>query len=82
MLLHHPAETPELSAELYRGLELALRYNLTRAIGVSNFNASQLAALIDATHIRPAVNQCQMSLSSVDDATIAYCKVISQTRRC
>ena len=45
--------------------------NLTRAIGVSNYHAKQLEALKGEV---PAVNQCLMSVSLHDDATISYCQ--------
>lgn len=49
----------------------ALAMNLTRAIGVSNYNATHLDALPKPL---PAVNQCNMGVSSHDDATISYCQ--------
>ena len=42
----------------YAGLEQALAQNLTRSIGVSNFDAAQLAVLAKTATITPAVNQC------------------------
>ena len=47
----------------------------TRAIGVSNFNATELAALLETAKTTPAVNQCSLSVGNHDDATIAFCEV-------
>ena len=44
----------------YRGLELAVAQNLSRAIGVSNFQTKQLEAIAANATIPPAVNQMQM----------------------
>jgi diketogulonate reductase-like aldo/keto reductase len=59
---------------VWQGLIAARRKNLTRAIGVSHFGAAQLEALVNATGVAPAVNQCGMFLGGHDDATIAYCE--------
>ena len=54
---------------------------LTRAIGVSNFNASALAALMGEAKVKPAVTQNQYSIANHfdsvagnDDATLNFCK--------
>lgn len=44
----------------YRGLEMAVARNLTRAIGVSNFQTKQLEAIVANAMVMPAVNQMQM----------------------
>ena len=52
--------------------------NLTRSIGLSNFNQQQIAALLAVATIRPTVNQCDLSVGGQDtqcgprDAAIAY----------
>ena len=83
VLIHRPNPYPghpeqcqdaEKRAATWKGLELALKAGKTRAIGVSNFNASELAALLETAEVTPAVNQCQMSVGSHDDATIAFCR--------
>ena len=81
----HPVADPTASDNaLWRGLMAAKSLGLTRAIGVSNYNSTELAALEGDV---PAVNQCQMSIVpdnvhsagwpmppiAHDDATIAYC---------
>lgn len=72
LLLHAPCFLRSASnAALWKGMAQVLAMNLTRAIGVSNYNAKQLAALPAPV---PAVNQCQMGVKSHDDATISYCQ--------
>ena len=68
VLLHHPCEFSALDAALWEGLEEALARNLTRAIGVSNYGADDLAALEKAWTVPPAVNQCEMSVGHRDAA--------------
>ena len=58
ILLHWPCTTAESTLAAYRGLEAALAAGKTKAIGVSNFNASLLAALLPEMEVKPAVNQC------------------------
>jgi diketogulonate reductase-like aldo/keto reductase len=66
-----PAKDPTASNNaLWKGAQMALAMNLTRAIGVSNYVAADLKALDGPT---PSVNQCQMSLHKHDDVTIQYC---------
>ena len=55
-----PVPNPTASDNaLWQGLEQAVRLGLTRSIGVSNYNSTELAALRGTV---PAVNQCQMSV--------------------
>ena len=70
VLLHAPLD---IKAQ-WAGLEQALAQNLTRAIGVSNFNSEQIEDLLAYANVIPAVNQCLMGVASHDDATIATCK--------
>jgi diketogulonate reductase-like aldo/keto reductase len=56
---------------LWQGLEQAQKEGLVRSIGVSNYNAAELAALKGTV---PAVNQCELSIQGYDNATIDYCK--------
>jgi 2,5-diketo-D-gluconate reductase A len=46
----------------------------TGAVGVSNYKASDLEKLLTNGVPVPAVNQCQMSVGSHDDTTIAFCR--------
>eukprot|EP01050_Picozoa_sp_SAG11_P024415 SAG11_NODE_5187_length_1636_cov_1.497723_2_plen_326_part_01 len=80
VLLHWPCGVrtgtdmrPEKLAQnsaLWAGLVEAQLRGLTRAIGVSSYNSSHLAALKGP---KPALNQCHMSPKEHDNATIAYC---------
>ena len=76
-LVHRPCQpkqTKDAKAAnnaLWKGMQMALKMGLTRAIGVSNYAHTDLEAL-DQTVI-PSVNQCQMSIKTHDDTTIAYC---------
>eukprot|EP01062_Namystynia_karyoxenos_P008748 TRINITY_DN1308_c0_g1_i1.p1 TRINITY_DN1308_c0_g1~~TRINITY_DN1308_c0_g1_i1.p1 ORF type:complete len:302 (+),score=132.54 TRINITY_DN1308_c0_g1_i1:89-907(+) len=72
VLLHWPSGNSAADAAQYQGLERALSMNLTRAIGVSNFNQAQIEGL--QYKVKPAVNQCEMNVKKHDDATIAYCQ--------
>lgn len=86
VILHGPCELMNVSDPaasnnaLWTGLQQALAQGLTRAIGVSNYNAEQLTALNGPA---PAVNQCFMSINGTgffppflarDEPTIAYCQ--------
>jgi len=57
MLLHRPANTSELRAEQWRGLIDARAAGKVRNIGVSNYDATMIQGLIDATGVTPAMNQ-------------------------
>ncbi len=82
LLLHAPCDIgrnpcpdPVASDQaLWRGAEEALRLNLTRAIGVSNYKVKHLTQLKANSSTVPALNQCKMSIANGhDDETIAYC---------
>jgi diketogulonate reductase-like aldo/keto reductase len=85
-LLHHPCDTVAHTIERWLELEAGLAAGLTKAIGVSNFNADLLAQLAadKRTKITPAVNQCNHAIGNHneshspktggDDKTVAYCK--------
>lgn len=70
-----PPEARRANAALWEGMQQVLAMNLTRAIGVSNYNHSHLEALrVDVPGPMPAINQCHMGVGIHDDATIAYCE--------
>ena len=77
MLIHHPASDAE-NVALWKGLEQAVALNLTRAIGLSNFNPPQIDALLTVATVRPSVNQCDLSVGGQDkqcgerDEAISY----------
>jgi 2,5-diketo-D-gluconate reductase A len=63
VLLHFPCSSFEDTAAAYAVLEEAHAQGLARAIGVSNLNASALAALLEVAKVRPAVNQNAFSIA-------------------
>ena len=58
----------------YLALEQALAANLTRAIGVSNFDVEQLKDILATAETPPALNQCSMHIGGHDDDTIKFCQ--------
>lgn len=56
VLLHQPLDVPGQ----WKGLEQALAMNLTRAIGISNFDLNQIEKLLQTATVTPAVNQCDV----------------------
>ena len=57
-LVHWPQGGP---TRAWPGMERALSLGLTKAIGVSNFDASQLRTVVERAEMPPAVNQVQLS---------------------
>jgi hypothetical protein len=92
-LMHWPCITAAQTLAAWKGLEAAQAAGHSRAIGVSNFNASLLAELLPQMEIKPAANQCGHSIGhhtpnqtkgtaaqgyyGGDDATVARVRVIS-----
>lgn len=58
----------------FQGLEMALRLNLTRAIGVSNWRVPHFEAVLPGATVAPAVNQMRTFVGYRDNATFAFCK--------
>lgn len=57
-LVHWPQGGP---TRAWQGMERALERGLTRAIGVSNFDLGELAKVIEAADVPPALNQVDFS---------------------
>lgn len=77
MLIHFSCSSRGISGgnvAAWQGLQTALELNLTRSVGVSNFDVNEMKEVLAAGGVPPAVNQCQMSIGSHDDATIAFCQ--------
>jgi diketogulonate reductase-like aldo/keto reductase len=81
VLIHHPvlgAGGAAQNSALWKGLEQAVAMNLTRTIGLSNFNQAQITSLLKTAKIRPTLNQCDLSVGGQDaqcgprDAAIAF----------
>lgn len=47
--------------DTWKGMEEARQLGLTRSIGISNFNASQVDRLVANSQVRPAVNEFEVS---------------------
>jgi len=65
------AEPSNSNAALWAGLVQAKKAGLVKSIGVSNYNAAELAALPAPI---PAINQCEMSIEGYDNVTLNYCQ--------
>jgi 2,5-diketo-D-gluconate reductase A len=59
-LIHWPAPGRDQYVQAWQALIEAQQQGLTRAIGVSNFQASHLQRLVDETGVTPAVNQIEL----------------------
>ena len=59
-LIHWPAPGQDRYVEAWKALIEAQQQGLTRAIGVSNFQAEHLRRIIDETGVTPAVNQIEL----------------------
>ncbi|XP_026727056.1 aldo-keto reductase AKR2E4-like [Trichoplusia ni] len=67
-----PLNIPYL--ETWKGMEEAKRLNLTKSIGISNFNASQIQDLFDDKNgIMPAVNEIEVNPTHAQEALVSHC---------
>lgn len=73
MLVHRPPDSGA-GEELWEGLIRAKAEGLTRDIGVSNYPASQIDVLIEATGEVPAVNQIEWSPFGHSESMLGYAK--------
>ncbi len=79
LLIHWPnplkfrACWKERNAELWRAMEALCRDGKVRAIGVSNFCARHLDALMETVEISPCVDQIRLCPGDVDEETISAC---------
>ena len=69
MLVHWPCGDFAATVATYLQLEPFVLSGVARAIGISNFNASAIEALMPHVHVTPAVNQCGFSISGHSEAT-------------
>ena len=74
LLIHFPCESTEGTKTAWKALQAAHAAGKARAIGISNFAKKDIDAVLSLGGVGPAVNQCQMSVGSHDDETIAYGK--------
>ena len=68
VLMHWPCDDFEGTLAMWRAMETLVAQGLTRSIGVSNFNASLLSALLAHAVVKPVVNQCGFSIAGHDDS--------------
>jgi len=78
ILVHDPglANQTGITAAIWQGMQDALAQGLTRSIGVSNFNSTQLDELVaqPTTTIVPAINQIEMAVGGArPEGTLAAC---------
>ena len=64
MLMHWPCDDPTETLAVYRAMESLVSEGKAKAVGVSNFNSSALATLLDSDlKVTPAVDQCAYSIA-------------------
>ena len=88
LLLHEPCDyiapypynASAETSDVYGAMEAALLstdpalMGRIKSIGVSNFNSRMLTLLAVTNKVKPAVNQCRMTVGGYDAATHAYCR--------
>lgn len=62
----------ETNAQTWRAMEEAVAAGKIRAIGVSNFRAKHLDALLETAKIKPVVNQIFLNPSDMQPEVVAY----------
>ncbi|XP_023942044.1 aldo-keto reductase AKR2E4 [Bicyclus anynana] len=79
-LIHFPVAVKEDGSyddvdylETWRGMEKARALGLTRSIGVSNFNASQVDRIIANSRVWPAVNEIEVNPTLTQEALVTHC---------
>ena len=71
---HSPKTYNEENVAVWKAMSEAYRQGKVRAIGVSNFEISDLKNLIDHAEIRPMVNQIRVHIGHTPQEIIQYCK--------
>ena len=82
MLVHWPCGSFAESVATYKAIEPLVMSGQARAIGISNFNASAIEALLPLIHVKPAVNQCGFSISGHDESTSLWGRDDDTQRAC
>lgn len=70
-LIHWPLPKRGLYVEAWKALVTAQKLGLIHSIGVSNFEPEHLDAIIDATGVKPAVNQIELHPYWVQERMVA-----------
>ena len=79
-LIHMPAvpkwrdDWREINASTWSALEELYKQGRVKAIGISNFLAHHVSALIEDTEIKPMVNQIEYHIGFGQEETAAYCQ--------
>jgi len=80
MLLHWPCQSGmKDTISVYKGLEGVVTSMHVRAIGISNFNAEEVDALMKEATVKPAVNQMEFSIGDHDLQALKTCKAFNIT---
>lgn len=74
LLLHHRCNTPNETARVWRVLEAARHRGVARSIGVSNFDADDLALLLQAATLPIEVNEAHFAVGVMDWDTISFAR--------
>lgn len=70
----HDHDWKKMNKETWRAMEQLLEEERVRAIGVSNFKAHHLGALMETATIMPMVDQIEIHPGLNQNDTIAFCK--------
>lgn len=70
----HDHDWKKMNRETWRAMEQLLEEDRVRAIGVSNFKAHHLSALMETAVILPMVDQIEIHPGLNQNDTIAFCK--------
>ena len=73
-LIHHPWGNPEETAAVWKVLEEYLDKGILKAIGVSNFEISDLEPLLEGCRIKPMVNQIKISPDKPNEEIVSFCQ--------
>lgn len=73
-LIHHPWDNLDEIVSVWKVLEEYVDKGVLRAIGVSNFDQTQLQYLLDNARIEPAVNQVQSNAGDWNHEVITFGK--------
>ncbi|XP_047539174.1 aldo-keto reductase AKR2E4-like [Vanessa atalanta] len=82
-LVHSPenlALIPEYDyLSVWKGMEDVKKLNLTRSIGVSNFNSTDINRILANSEIVPSVNEIEVNPTYTNSEIIAYCQSLNIT---
>ena len=67
-------ENLEGNAEAWRAMVDLYKAGKVRAIGVSNFNVSEIEYIVSKTNFKPMVNQIRFFVGNTQNAITGYCK--------